>query len=79
MVSVADDAVKHVAARDTPCPIPDLECDEAHELHHFSDTSRMLFLPGGKIVVIRKDPKEKKKTFRNCQSEGSDWFVLSLG
>lgn len=57
-VSVADDAFKHIASWDAPCPVPDLECDEILDLHYFSDTSTAcLVLAGGDIVVVREDPQ----------------------
>lgn len=57
-VPIANDALKHIASWDAPCPIPDLECDEILDLHYFSDTSIVcLVLAGGDIVVVREDPQ----------------------
>lgn len=57
-VSVADDALTHIASWDALCPIPDLECDEILDLHYFPDTSIVcLVFAGGDIVVVREDPQ----------------------
>lgn len=46
-----------ITSWDSPCPLPDLECDEILLFQHFSDTSTScLVLAGGDVVVIREEP-----------------------
>ncbi|OCT51702.1 Elongator complex protein 1 [Cladophialophora carrionii] len=46
-----------ITSWDSPCPLPELECDEIVLLQHFSDTATScLVLAGGDVVVVREDP-----------------------
>lgn len=46
-----------IASWDSPCPLPDLPCDEVLLLQYFPDTSTIcLVLAGGDLIVVRDDP-----------------------
>lgn len=46
-----------ITSWDSPCPLPDLECDEILLLQHFADTATTcLVLAGGDVVLVREDP-----------------------
>ena len=50
---------EHIASWDTPCPLPDLECDKILDLRFFADSSTScLVLAGGDFVVVREAPED---------------------
>ncbi|KAJ9607838.1 putative elongator complex protein 1 [Cladophialophora chaetospira] len=55
--SSSDEDFVTITSWDSPCPLPDLECDEILLFQHFSDTATScLVLAGGDVVVVREDP-----------------------
>ncbi|KIW67274.1 hypothetical protein PV04_06539 [Phialophora macrospora] len=52
-----NEQLETITSWDSPCPLPDLDCDEILLLQHFSDTATScLVLAGGDVVVVREDP-----------------------
>ncbi len=52
-----EESLVDITSWDSPCPLPDLDCDEILLLQHFSDTATScLVLAGGDVVIVREDP-----------------------
>jgi len=48
---------RSIASWDSPCPNPDLSCDQILDLHYFADTAVVcLIFAGGDIVLVRERP-----------------------
>jgi len=46
-----------IASWDSPCPNPDLPCDQVLDLHYFADTAVVcVVFAGGDIVLVREQP-----------------------
>lgn len=46
-----------IASWDSPCPNPDLSCDQVLDLHYFADTAVVcVVFAGGDIVLVREQP-----------------------